>query len=94
MTKIQSPELGKDSGVYEARKRQSLRARYFYGLIFFATNLLAWFIRDYGAKVFHGLHRRFLALSSICRFLHLKFCGIAMNFRCRILKCAVLIFFR
>jgi hypothetical protein len=59
MIEIQSPELGKDSGVYEARKRESLRARYVYGLIFFATNLLAWFIRDYGAKVFHGLHRRF-----------------------------------
>ncbi|KAM0822330.1 hypothetical protein ACQ4PT_071565 [Festuca glaucescens] len=61
MAKIQSPELCKDSGVHEARKTQSLRARYVYGLIFFATNLLAWFIRDYGAKVFHGLHH-----NSVC----------------------------
>lgn len=57
MTKIQGAgPLYNDSGVYEARKRQSLRARYVYGFIFFATNLLAWFIRDYGAKVLHGLH--------------------------------------
>lgn len=45
MIKVQAPELYRDSGAYEARKRQSLRARYVYGLIFFATNLLAWFIR-------------------------------------------------
>ncbi|XP_044967109.1 probable serine incorporator [Hordeum vulgare subsp. vulgare] len=56
MIKIQAPELYRDSGAYEARKRQSLRARYVYGLIFFATNLLAWFIRDYGAKLLGGLH--------------------------------------
>uniref|UniRef100_N1QZZ7 Uncharacterized protein n=1 Tax=Aegilops tauschii TaxID=37682 RepID=N1QZZ7_AEGTA len=57
MIKIRAPELYRDSGAYEARKRQSLRARYIYGLIFFATNLLAWFIRDYGAKLLGGLHR-------------------------------------
>ncbi|VAH33990.1 unnamed protein product [Triticum turgidum subsp. durum] len=56
MIKIQAPELYRDSGAYEARKGQSLRARYVYGLIFFATNLLAWFIRDYGAKLLGGLH--------------------------------------
>jgi hypothetical protein len=74
MINTQSPELCKDSGAYEARKKESLRARYVYGLIFFATNLLAWFIRDYGAKVFNGLHRRFLTLS-ISRFLHLQLEG-------------------
>lgn len=56
MIKIQAPELYRDSGAYEARKRRSLRARYVYGLIFFATNLLAWFIRDYGDKLLGGLH--------------------------------------
>ncbi|KAL6903540.1 hypothetical protein ACP4OV_004353 [Aristida adscensionis] len=44
-------------GAYEAGRRQALRARYAYGFIFFATNLLAWFIRDYGARALRGLHR-------------------------------------
>ncbi|OEL31447.1 hypothetical protein BAE44_0007534 [Dichanthelium oligosanthes] len=41
---------------YEARRRESLRARYAYGFVFFATNLLAWFVRDYGARTLRGLH--------------------------------------
>jgi hypothetical protein len=45
---------------FEARRRQALRARYAYGFVFFATNLLAWFVRDYGAKALRGLHRGFL----------------------------------
>ncbi|XP_066346616.1 uncharacterized protein [Miscanthus floridulus] len=45
-----------DGGAYEARLRQSLRARYAYGFVFFATNLLAWFVRDYGARTLRGLH--------------------------------------
>ncbi|KAL5215738.1 hypothetical protein ABZP36_007139 [Zizania latifolia] len=61
MNKAQGTGLYQDSVHEEARRRrQSLRARYAYGLIFFATNLLAWFIRDYGAKLLRGLHRRFL----------------------------------
>ncbi|KAG8082611.1 hypothetical protein GUJ93_ZPchr0014g46946 [Zizania palustris] len=59
MTKAQGTGLCQD-GVHEEarsrRRRQSLGARYAYGLIFFATNLLAWFIRDYGAKLLRGLH--------------------------------------
>ncbi|CAL5026561.1 unnamed protein product [Urochloa decumbens] len=47
---------GEGSGAYEDRRRQSLRARYAYGLVFFATNLLAWFVRDYGARALRGLH--------------------------------------
>ncbi|CAN6228757.1 unnamed protein product [Urochloa humidicola] len=47
---------GDGGGAYEARRRQSLRARYAYGLVFFATNLLAWFVRDYGARALRGLH--------------------------------------
>ncbi|KAG0526545.1 hypothetical protein BDA96_06G155000 [Sorghum bicolor] len=43
-------------GAYDARRRQSLRARYAYGFVFFATNLLAWFVRDYGARALRGLH--------------------------------------
>ncbi|ONM16068.1 Serinc-domain containing serine and sphingolipid biosynthesis protein [Zea mays] len=45
-----------DGGAYGARRRQSLRARYAYGFVFFATNLLAWFVRDYGARALRGLH--------------------------------------
>ncbi|XVF38095.1 hypothetical protein REPUB_Repub20aG0068500 [Reevesia pubescens] len=40
---------------YEERKK-SLRARYFYGIIFLVTNLTAWFIRDYGQTVFPPLY--------------------------------------
>ena len=68
MIKVQAPELYRDSGAFEARKRQSLRARYVYGLIFFATNLLAWFIRDYGAKLLGGLHRTFALCISFQTF--------------------------
>ncbi|KAG9136119.1 hypothetical protein Leryth_003738 [Lithospermum erythrorhizon] len=32
-------------------KKKSLRARYYYGIIFWAINLLAWFIRDYGEHI-------------------------------------------
>ena len=36
-------------------RKNSLRARYSYGIIFLLTNLSAWFIRDYGQKVFPQL---------------------------------------
>ncbi|KAJ1271792.1 hypothetical protein BS78_06G153100 [Paspalum vaginatum] len=45
-----------DGGACAARRRQSLRARYAYGFVFFATDLLAWFVRDYGARALRGLH--------------------------------------
>ncbi|XP_039138648.1 membrane protein TMS1-like [Dioscorea cayenensis subsp. rotundata] len=38
------------------RKKQSLRARYVYGFVFFATNILAWVLRDYGNIVSDELH--------------------------------------
>uniref|UniRef100_A0A0D9W6W7 Serine incorporator n=1 Tax=Leersia perrieri TaxID=77586 RepID=A0A0D9W6W7_9ORYZ len=68
MTKAQGPVVLYHDGVREARRRQSLRARYTYGLIFFATNLLAWFVRDYGAKLLRVLH-------------HVPVCG-AGDFKC------------
>ncbi|KAK8555265.1 hypothetical protein V6N13_037382 [Hibiscus sabdariffa] len=37
-------------------RKKSLRARYFYGIIFFITNLTAWFIRDYGHTIFPPLY--------------------------------------
>jgi hypothetical protein len=66
-----------DGGAYDARRRQSLRARYAYGFVFFATNLLAWFVRDYGARALRGLHRGFLFhLPSPSEFSsHLRFEG-------------------
>lgn len=36
-------------------RKKSLQARYSYGIIFLLTNLSAWFIRDYGQKVFPQL---------------------------------------
>ncbi|XP_021291417.1 probable serine incorporator isoform X1 [Herrania umbratica] len=41
-----------------AERKKSLRARYFYGLIFFIINLTAWFIRDYGQSVLPRLYYR------------------------------------
>ena len=37
-------------------RKKSLRARYFYGIIFLITNLTAWFIRDYGQSVLPPLY--------------------------------------
>lgn len=54
--KAAGAEPCEDGGAYGARRRQSLRARYAYGFVFFATNLLAWFVRDYGARALRGLH--------------------------------------
>ncbi|XP_077229016.1 serinc-domain containing serine and sphingolipid biosynthesis protein [Tasmannia lanceolata] len=36
---------------YSVEKKNSLQARYAYGFIFLLTNLMAWFVRDYGHKV-------------------------------------------
>lgn len=32
------------------KSKSSLRARYSYGIIFLITNLIAWFVRDYGER--------------------------------------------
>lgn len=47
-----------------AEKKKSLRARYFYGIIFLITNLIAWFFRDYGQKVLPQLHCKSMFFSS------------------------------
>nr|XP_023886276.1 serine incorporator 3-like [Quercus suber] len=36
---------------YSAERKKSLQARYSYGIIFLVTNLIAWFIRDYGQRL-------------------------------------------
>ncbi|GAB4843694.1 hypothetical protein Ancab_013658 [Ancistrocladus abbreviatus] len=46
-----------------AERKKSLRARYCYGVIFLLINLTAWFIRDYGQRLFPHSH-------------YLKACGI------------------
>lgn len=50
--------LDKRGTAYAVRRKQSLRARYIFGFIFFTTNLLAWFFRDYGYRILHGLRRK------------------------------------
>ncbi|KAK4356905.1 hypothetical protein RND71_022515 [Anisodus tanguticus] len=35
---------------YSIKSKRSSRARYSYGIIFFITNLIAWFVRDYGDR--------------------------------------------
>lgn len=41
---------------YKVKSKKSLRARYSYGIIFLITNLVAWFIRDYGERFIPVLH--------------------------------------
>lgn len=41
---------------YKIKSKKSLRARYSYGIIFLITNLVAWFIRDYGERFLPVLH--------------------------------------
>ncbi|KAF3322189.1 hypothetical protein FCM35_KLT13330 [Carex littledalei] len=56
LTKLEELNTHKQSDdMYIHGRKQSLRARYVYGFIFFATNLLAWFFRDYGAKFLQPL---------------------------------------
>ncbi|KAE8722552.1 Chaperonin CPN60-2 [Hibiscus syriacus] len=52
---------------FEARN-ESLRARYVYGITFFFTNLIVWFIRDYGHGFFPPLYYK-------------EACGITGKFR-------------
>ncbi|CAM8994358.1 unnamed protein product [Rhodiola kirilowii] len=44
------PVEQKSTTSFAAEKNKSLRVRYAYGIIFLVTNLLAWFLRDYGDK--------------------------------------------
>lgn len=41
---------------YLVQRKKSLRARYSYGIIFLVTNLIAWFVRDYGQRLLPQLH--------------------------------------
>ncbi|KAL6971158.1 hypothetical protein U1Q18_030838, partial [Sarracenia purpurea var. burkii] len=38
------------------QRKQSLRARYLYGIIFLLANLIAWCVRDYVQKISPQLH--------------------------------------
>ena len=46
---IASLELNKVD--YAVERNKSLRARYYFGIIFLIMNLVAWFFRDYGQSV-------------------------------------------
>lgn len=41
---------------YANEKKKSLRVRYVYSIIFLVTNLIAWFLRDYGQRIVPQLH--------------------------------------
>ncbi|XP_016568101.2 probable serine incorporator isoform X2 [Capsicum annuum] len=43
--------LQQKSMEYSIKSKRSSRARYSYGIIFLITNLIAWFVRDYGERV-------------------------------------------
>ncbi|WMV48164.1 hypothetical protein MTR67_041549 [Solanum verrucosum] len=48
--------LQQKSMEYAIISKRSSRARYSYGIIFLITNLIAWFVRDYGERVLPLLH--------------------------------------
>lgn len=48
--------LQQKSMEYSIKSKRSSRARYSYGIIFLITNLIAWFVRDYGERVLPLLH--------------------------------------
>lgn len=49
------------------KKNESLRARYFYGIIFLSANLIAWCARDYGQKLSPLLHCKLRTPSPYCK---------------------------
>ncbi|XP_029124964.1 serine incorporator 3 isoform X5 [Cajanus cajan] len=51
---IASLELNKVD--YAMERKKSLRARYYFGIIFLIMNLVAWFFRDYGHSVLPFIH--------------------------------------
>lgn len=61
-------------------RKQSLRARYVYGFIFFATNLLAWFFRDYGAKYLHLLQSKYIFIHTKKMYNNIKNSAIGLYF--------------
>lgn len=48
--------LQQKSMEYSIISKRSSRARYSYGIIFLITNLIAWFVRDYGERILPLLH--------------------------------------
>lgn len=41
---------------YAMERKKSLKARYYFGIIFLMMNLVAWFFRDYGQSVLPWIH--------------------------------------
>lgn len=41
---------------YAVERKKSLHARYYFGILFFIMNLVAWFFRDYGQNVLPWIH--------------------------------------
>lgn len=63
--------LQQKSMEYSIKSKRSSRARYSYGIIFLITNLIAWFVRDYGERVLPVLQCK-------SKFLHCRHCKFAL----------------
>ena len=59
---------GTPNADYASEKKKSLRVRYVYAVIFLMTNLIAWFIRDYGKRIIPQLRCK-ENLSFICSYI-------------------------
>ncbi|KAF7131687.1 hypothetical protein RHSIM_Rhsim09G0046500 [Rhododendron simsii] len=64
--------LEQKSVEFSEKRKESLRARYLYGIIFLLANLIAWCDRDYGQKLSPLLHCKLRIPSPY----YLKACGI------------------
>jgi len=53
---------------YAVERKKSLRARYYFGIIFLIMNFIAWFFRDYGQGVLPFIHRKSIFCLSISIF--------------------------
>lgn len=50
---------------YAEGRKKSLRARYYFGILFLIMNFIAWFFRDYGQGVLPFIHRKSIFYQSI-----------------------------
>ncbi|KHN31617.1 hypothetical protein glysoja_044746 [Glycine soja] len=62
---IASLELNKVD--YAVERNKSLRARYYFGIIFLIMNLVAWFFRDYGQSVLLPFIHLWMLISPVVR---------------------------
>lgn len=58
---------------FSEKRKESLRARYLYGIVFLLANLVAWCARDYGQKLSPLLHCKLRIPSPYCKRLWFQF---------------------